>query len=185
MIGIGLSVALALGVTVQGEDPVQANPVQSVSDALERGAAAEAADDPHALAEAAGTLDALGARPAEAGTDVIKRWRELAAARGVVLPILRGRALGPAYRQGVLDSRATLTTEQVFLAGQKAEVALVPESGRTLDFRIVASDNNNICDRPAAAPRAVCTWLPVFTRRVAIRITNPADKPVRYFLVSN
>jgi hypothetical protein len=185
MIGIGVAIALASGMGVQDGSPVQANPVQSVSDALARGAAAEAADDPHALAEAAGTLDALGARPVEQGTDVIKRWRDLAAAQGVTLPILRGRALGPAYRQGVLDPRATLTTEQVFLAGQKAEVALVPEFGRTLDFRIVASDNNNICDRPAAAPRTVCTWLPVFTRRVAIRVANPADTPVRYFLVSN
>ncbi len=163
-----------------------ADPVQRVADALQQGALAEQSGDPKAMAEAARTLELLGARPIEGEENAAHRWRELARAGGVsgTPEPYRGRALGPAYRQGVLAPRAALTTEQVFLAGKKAMVSVVPEGGRTLTMRVTAP-GEAICAQDVAAPRGVCSWLPVFTRRVEIRLVNPGDRPSHYYLVSN
>ena len=95
-----------------------------------------------------------------------------------------GRALGPAYRQGVLAPRATLATEQIFLAGKKAMVSVVPEAGRTLAMSVTAP-GEAICAQDVASPRGVCSWLPVFTRRVEIRLVNSGDRPSHYYLISN
>ncbi|UZK67485.1 hypothetical protein [Sphingomonas sp. M1-B02] len=162
-------------------------PVDAVSLAVARGAAAEAAGDGRAMLDAARTLEALGARPDSEGADLAKHWRALAQAQGVrdKAPPFRGRALGPAYRQGVLAPGASLATEQVFLAGQKAVVALVPEPARALNIRIQSRDRKNICERAAAAPRVSCAWLPLFTSRVEIRVVNQGPSSARYYLVSN
>jgi hypothetical protein len=153
---------------------------------ISEGMAAERANNGRAMLAAARGLEALGARPAGREDDVAAHWRARARALGIRdrEPPVRGRALGPAYRRGVLAPGATLSTQQVFLAGQKAEVALVPEPGRTLAFRIAGRDEQ-ICERTATAPRAACSWLPVFTNRVEIRISNPSARPARYYLVSN
>src|SRR5690349_8626514 len=106
-----------------------ADPVDGVSQALARGMAAEAAGDGRAMLEAARWLEGYGARAAEGAGDLAVRWRALALARGVKAgdPPFRGRALGPGYRRGRLDPGGAAATDQVFLAGQKAVVALVPE----------------------------------------------------------
>ena len=84
----------------------------------------------------------------------------------------------------MLPAGQGLTTQQVFLAGQKAEVSLVPEPGRALTIRIAGRDQQ-ICERTAAASKAACSWLPVFTHRVEIRISNQGAQPASYYLVSN
>ncbi len=159
--------------------------VERVAEALMLGERAEASGDPAALADAARILDVLGARPIQGEEDAAARWHGIARAGGITTPRFRGRALGPAYRRGMLAPRAALSTEQVFLGGKKAIVSVVPESGRTLAIRITEPDRPSICDRNVAAPRGECSWLPVFTRRVEIRVANPDDRPARYFLVSN
>ena len=100
-------------------------------------------------------------------------------------PPFRGRALGPAYRDGMLKPRTALSTEQVFLAGQPAEIALVPEPSRPLAISVTTADGKSICSRVANAPRTKCSWMPVFTSRVQIRIVNEGEAPARYYLVSN
>ena len=162
------------------------DPVEIVSLALSRGMAAEASGNGRTLLDSARMLDAVGARAAEGEADLAGRWRELAKARGVrdkVAP-LRGRALGPAYRRGRLDPGGMLATEQVFLAGQKAIVSLVPEPGRKLEMEVAAPDKA-ICELSALAPRGACAWLPLFTARVKIKITNRGPAPAAYYLVSN
>lgn len=161
-------------------------PVDAVALALARGIAAEQSSDGAALLEAASVLDANGARPADA--DAATQWRDDARRRGAKMHPTspwRGRALGPAYRSGVLGAGETLVTEQVFLAGRKAQVALVPQPARSLAIRIVAPDDKSLCDREAAAPRETCNWLPLFTARVRIHVVNRSRQPARYFLVSN
>jgi hypothetical protein len=160
--------------------------VDAVSLAVARGIEAEQAGDGRAMLAAARRLEALGARPAPDGENLAQHWRRLARARGVKdpTPPVRGRALGPAYARGVLAPGRSFATEQLFLAGQKAEVALVPQRGRSLAFRLEAGEKR-ICERTAQAPRASCAWLPVFTSRVAIRVLNPSRDSVAYVLVSN
>jgi hypothetical protein len=165
--------------------PANVDSVDSVSLALARGLAAEASGDPRAMLGAAQNLDALGARPDADQPDLAGRWRDLAKRRGFKdRSPWRGRALGPAYRQGKLLPGAALATEQVFLAGQKAMVALVPEPGRSLSIRIAGPDKE-ICERVAAPPRATCAWLPLFTTRVKISIANRGQAAADYYLVSN
>ena len=178
--------ALALLVPAMTAAQDAADPVQRVADALHQGALAEQSGDPKAMAEAARMLDLLGAKPIEGEENAASRWRDLAKAGGVKdsSEPYRGRALGPAYRQGILAPRATLATEQIFLAGKKAMVSVVPETGRTLAMS-VTTPGQAICAQDVAAPRGVCSWLPVFTRRVEIRLVNQGNLPSHYYLVSN
>jgi hypothetical protein len=174
---------LALAATAGSASPDR---VDSVSLALARGMAAEASGNGRALLESARQLESFGAHAAEGEEDLAVHWRALARTRGVKdsSPPLRGRALGPAYRRGRLGPGAALATEQVFLAGQKAIVALVPEPGRRLSMRVAAPDKA-ICDLAAQAPRVACAWLPLFTTRVKINIANQGTSPASYYLVSN
>ena len=161
-------------------------PADEAALAIARGVAAEEAGDAAAMLEAARSLDSLGARAPSPEEDLAARWRSLARERGLPEePPLRGRALGPAYKKGVLAPGTMLATEQVFLAGQAAEVALVPSGGAALAMRVVAR-GKPICAREAAEPpRATCAWLPIFTERVSISVENRGSRPAAYYLVSN
>lgn len=161
-------------------DATEPDRVAQVSDLLARGAAAEVSGDREAMAAAAAALDQLGAHPVDGTTDAAASWRTPGGRA-----VYRGRALGPAYQSGTLPPRSDAASEQVFLAGQRAVVALVPAPGHTLQLRIASSSDGNICTQPATPPRALCNWVPVFTARVEIRISNPGDKAARYYLVSN
>jgi hypothetical protein len=179
-----LSLLFVALVTVAAAPAV--DPVESVSLALARGMAAEEAGNGRAMLDAALQLEALGARGEGAEADLAAHWRALARARGVRARIgpYRGRALGPAYRKGRLDAGTGLATEQVFLAGQKAAVALVPQPGRTLSIRVSAPDKS-ICQHESASVRVTCFWLPLFTTRVRIDVSNRSLAPASYYLVSN
>lgn len=165
--------------------PFADDPVEQVADALYRGEA-ELRGNPHKLLDAAVALDALGARPAGDGADAATEWRDRARRRGARerQQPNRGRALGPAYRRGTLAPGASYATAQSFLAGQKAVIAIVPEPGQTLTMQVSAPDKQ-ICAGGVPPPRAVCRWLPIFTTRVEIRITNTGKRAARYYLVSN
>jgi hypothetical protein len=162
-------------------------PIDTVSAILAAGAAAETARDGKALLAAADALDAAGAKPVVGTEAMSDHWRALARRLGVRVRTIpyRGRALGPAYRSGSIAAGDVLRTEQVFLAGHKAVVALVPQSSRALDLRIIGDDQASLCARAAEPPRATCAWLPIFTTRVEIRVTNRGPVTTRYFLVSN
>lgn len=179
----GMKLALA-ALVLTGAVQSAGDPVEKVADALWRGEAAPR--DPHKLLAAADALDALGARPAEGSADAAADWRTQARRRGVRSngDLFRGRTLGPAYRSGTLAPGASFATEQSFLAGQKAMIAIVPAPDRTLTMQ-VRTPEKPICAGGVSAPRAVCSWLPVFTTRVEIRITNTGKAPARYYLVSN
>lgn len=160
-------------------------PVAQVADALAAGE--QAADEGRAepLMAAAERLRRLGARPAGEDDDAAARWRRQAIAAGAASPApLRGRLLGPAYRSGSIAPGQSISTEQIFLAGQRAEVAIVSQGAGTLTMRIGEGDTP-ICERRVAAPRGGCSWIPTFTRRVEIRLSNPSAQPLRYWLVSN
>ena len=178
MIRITIAVLVVAG-AVQADEPVDV-----AAAALAQGLAAEEAGDAQAMLVAARQVEALGLQGAG---NPAPRWRALARGSGVgdKLPPYRGRALGPAFSEGVLPPGAALSTQQVFLAGQKAIVALIPQPSRQLSLTIVGNDHRNICERPMATPRASCSWIPLFTSRVQISVVNRSGVPARYYLVSN
>ncbi|MDB5696142.1 MAG: hypothetical protein JWN21_1685 [Sphingomonas bacterium] len=156
-------------------------PVDQVADALAAGEAALMTGRHEALLAAADRLDRLGAR----GDGTAAGWRARALAAGVrPRTPWRGRATGPAYRHGELPGGAEMVTEQVFLAGESAHVAVVP-AGHPLRVRITGPDGAAVCEQQVTPPRVACRWLPVFTRRFKISIGNPGVTPARYYLVSN
>ena len=160
--------------------------VAQVADAIATGMEAEREGSVDGLVDAVLALERFGARFGDDTPDLSRRWRDLARARGADLPPpFRGRALGPAYSRGAIDPRGVFVTEQVFLAGQPAEVAVVPQAERQLRIVVTDQDNKILCERVAAAPRAMCRWLPLFTRRVTIRVQNPRAYAVNYYLVTN
>ena len=167
---------LALGLA----EPATA--VEQIAEALAAGEAAQAKGKHAALLAAADRLDRLGARGEAAA-----QWRAQAMAAGARPrgSPWRGRATGPAYRRGELPSGGRLATEQVFMAGETALVAVVPVGAQPLHVSITGPDGAAVCEQRVTPPRAACRWLPVFTKRFRISIANPGAAPARYYLVSN
>ncbi|HEY5723727.1 MAG TPA: hypothetical protein VIT45_15550 [Allosphingosinicella sp.] len=161
--------------------------VEKVAAALARGERAEAGPGGAArLAEAGRLLAVAGARPAEAGEpDLALHWADLAARRGTKADLVwRDRALGPAYRRGRVAPHASVSLDQLFLAGRKAEIALMPVGGRGRLVLDVTDDKGGlICRRRASDPPVKCAWLPVYTTRHAIRVRNEGAVPADYYLV--
>ena len=161
--------------------------VDRVALALARGERAEAASGQSAqLAESSRLLAVAGARPAEAGErDLALHWAKLAAARGTQVNLVwRDRALGPAYRRGRIAPHSRVSLEQLFLAGRKAEIALMPVGGRAPLVLDVTDDKGAlICRQKASDPPAKCAWLPVYTTRHAIAVRNEGAVPADYYLV--
>ena len=158
------------------------SPVEQTAAALAAGEAALETGRHEALLAAADRLDRLGARGEMAAA---WRLRALAAGARAGSAPWRGRATGPAYRRGELPSGGRLATEQVFMAGEAALVAVVPVGAQPLHVSITGPDGAAICEQRVTPPRAACRWLPVFTKRFRISIANPGPTPARYYLVSN
>lgn len=116
--------------------------------------------------------------------DPLPRWREEAAAKGLTPPPVRGRALGPAYRSGWLEPGKTLSLEQLFLAGQTAQISLSSPQRGPLALMVSDRDEKAIC-RQDGPPPGRCQWMALFTQRYRISLSNPGTERRRYFLVTN
>ena len=159
-------------------------PAERVADAIAAGEAAMADGQPAGLAAAARRLDRLAARPIDGQADLAAQWRARSGGKDGGSP-LRGRALGPAYRGGQLAAGARIDIVQIFLGGEAAVIVVVPQAGRSLTMRIAAVDRSAVCGQTVLSPKATCRWLPIFTTRFRISVTNPGAIPARYYLVSN
>ena len=155
--------------------------------ALAAGEQAAAKGRSDALAAATHFLIASGARPAESGeADLSARWTALAQAKGApVQPPFRGRALGPAYRRGHLPAGGSFGLQQLFLAGRKAEVALMPVAKASLLLEVADADGQVLCRQGASDPPAKCGWLPVYTARHSVTVRNSGRASADYFIVIN
>lgn len=188
--------ALTLGLLVAGCNSAGGQPLASpplasqaapdpVSDAAALLAAAEAAPSAEARGPLVARLDALGVRLADnAGSDdPLAGWRAQTKA-GDGAP-WRGRALGPAYRRAVVPAGQSLVIEQIFLAGQRAQIA-AQVAGSTaagqVDLAISNPRAEPVCTRQLA-PRARCDWLPIFTERFAIALHNTGRREASVYLV--
>lgn len=137
---------------------------------------AEQAGKPGDRLRAAGTtLLMLGAKPID-GDDLGMRWSKGAKQN----PPYRNRALGPGYRSVSLARGDAAHFEQVFLAGQRAQVALVPFNQS--EFRLAVSDDQG--GMQCAVPTAMrCSWIPLWTTRYRIDVVNTGKMPGISYLV--
>ena len=127
----------------------------------------------HRLRDAGLALVAIGAKPIE-GEDLGERW-----SKGAHAPAYRDRALGPGYRAISLEGGRTVHFEQVFFAGRKAQVALVPFDQAT--FQIEVSDDHGA--RQCAGNGGRCAWTPLWTTRFRIDVANRSKRAGTSYLV--
>jgi hypothetical protein len=134
--------------------------------------------DAEALRASLRTLESLAVKPAGvAEKDMLATWLALAPRDH---PPLRGSALGPAFRRGVLKPGGQTDIGQTFLAGQRAHLAIETRSGGPLRVDVMDSGEKSVCSR--VGKRARCTWLPLFTERHSIRLANRSERDLTYFL---
>ena len=134
---------------------------------------------------AAATLVAAGARPVEGTENLASRWRSAATrvdpAHGGAVADYRDRALGPAYRTINLPGGGKAVFEQVFLAGQRARVSVVSVSNSDFQLTVNDDDNHRVCSNTTTGNR--CEWVPSWTTRFSVNISNPGESSGIYYLV--
>lgn len=173
------ALALLAACSVQQEPSTvsarSADPHDIAVDALWEGQAAIAERDADSIERVLALLDASGAASAD-GEDIALAWRkegeDIAGRPFARPPPLRGRALGAAYRAAVIEPGRDLVLEQIFLAGKKAKVSVVPSGLADIRFSIAEQDGNAVCSRDVGGSPATCTWLPVWTTRYRIEVRN-------------
>jgi len=85
---------------------------------------------------------------------------------------------------GTLAKGNSVVIEQVFLAGQDARVAVQALERGTLRLEVTDTDRRAPCAPPVGL-QARCQWVPLYTQRFAIRLTNAARAATSYYLVVN
>jgi hypothetical protein len=154
--------------------------------AISVGVSATAKKDARRLIEAERLLVAAGARPEAGGADLAGRWRDDArriARRALPPPPTRGRVLGSAYKEATLAAGGALAVEQIFLAGRKAKVSVVPGNGDALRFAVSDQEGKALCVRETSAKPASCSWLPAWTTRYRIEVRNPRPTRASVYLI--
>ena len=142
---------------------------------------AESAADAEARAPMIARLDALGvAALPEVGEDPLADWRrEYVAPAGEVF---RGRTLGPGYRRAQLAAGQRVVIDQIFYAGERANMAAQTRSGQQVDLHVANAKAQKVCEAQLS-PNASCRWLPIFTERFSITLTNRGTTPASVYLV--
>ena len=132
------------------------------------------------LVEAVATFGRIGLQAADPDdAAMLDGWRaRVAPVTGVTW---RGRVLGPAFRRGMLAPGETVRTEQLFMAGQQATVAVAAAKGSSVRLAVRGPGANAVCERGSVD----CRWQPIFTERYAIEVHNPTARPARYYLVTD
>ena len=142
------------------------------------------------LIRAANILDEIGAKPWETTLDKPGEWRRSAIA---IKPALsdtikpfRGRTRGAAYRKDYLSPDEAHDLSEVFYAAEKAVLTL-DASDSDLRFTVIdPTDDKTICERTVKAKQTYsCSWVPLFTAALDVRVQNIGDRDSSYLLVSN
>ena len=179
--------ALALGACTQGPAREMAAAPPPSGDALADAAALLAAGEMAGSVERRGPLlarlDALQVAAAEGeAEDPLAAWRAEAAAAGAEGPVYRGRALGPAYRRARIAPGARMQIEQIFYAGERAEIAAQSQGGQPVALEIRNPRTGKVCIAELA-PKASCAWLPLFTERFSIELVNRSREQASVYIV--
>jgi len=147
--------------------------------------AADAARTDEARAPMIARLDALGVSVLAAtgpttSDDPLTEWRRrYTPAAGEVY---RGRTLGPAYRRAQLAAGERLVIEQIFTAGERAEMAAQTSGGQPVALAVANNKAEKVCEAQLT-PHARCRWMPIYTERFQITLTNRGTTPASVYLV--
>jgi hypothetical protein len=147
--------------------------------ALKAGVKAESNGSDSALRRAGARLSATGARPLERSADLAREWRRPGPQNSA--ETFRNRALGPAYRRLTLNKGSTAHFEQVFLAGQRARVAIVPVNNAAFGLQVADDTGQSMCNSRSA--KGQCDWVPLYTSRYSIDLRNHSERTASYVLV--
>lgn len=126
-------------------------------------------------ARAGDALHASDARPLPGEADWAARWSP--APRSPY----RDRALGPAYKVLTLSPRGHLHLDQIFFAGQRAEVAAVADPLLAFDLDVAIAGRQVGCTSARQGTR--CSWVPDYTARYSIDLVSRGDRDSRFYIV--
>lgn len=184
---------LAAGCAAAGNDPLAAQSVAAqpavllpstgnpLLDAVALLVAADSIAQPEQRAPLIERLDAMNVRLADgAQDDPLGEWRSQHQADGS--NPWRGRTLGPAYRRASVAGGQRIRIEQIFYAGQRAQIAAQASGGGQVALAIANPRAEAVCSKPLA-PSASCDWLPIFTERFSIELENRGREPASVYLV--
>lgn len=126
-------------------------------------------------------LDALNVHLAEgASDDPLAGWRSAQPAN-TAAP-WRGRTLGPAYRRAQVGAGERLRIEQVFFAGQRAQIAAQASGGGQVALEIANPRAQAVCAQQLS-PRGTCDFLPIYTERFSIELENTGSQSASVYIV--
>lgn len=111
--------------------------------------------------------------------DPLSGWRAQSTAAG---PVYRGRALGPAYRRARIAPGERMQIEQIFYAGERAEIAAQSSGGQPVALEIRNPRTGKVC-AAELSPKASCAWLPLFTERFSIELVNQSRDQASVYIV--
>ena len=124
---------------------------------------------------AARTIESAGAFPATDLDNLARHWKVKAGTEAAY----RDRTLGPAYKVLSLGAGKSARFEQIFLAGQRARITVVPRQGTQFQLSVTDDDGKRQC----TVARAPCDWTPIWTSRYRIELSNPSRAPALYYVV--
>ena len=181
---LALTLALVLGACAQPPRASVAG-VEPTGDALADAAAllvaADNARDAAARTPLVERLDAMGVTVAKGESeDPLDAWR--AEREGSATTPYRGRALGPAYRRARVEAGQSMTLEQIFYAGERAEIVAQATGDAEIGLAISNPRTETVCTR-SLKPRAQCRWLPLFTERFSIELENRGARSASVYIV--
>jgi hypothetical protein len=162
----------------------------SIVRAIFEGAAAEARGDRQIMLKSANELARLGAEPLTDQPDLAARWRTSAQnattrAAQTDAAAYRGRALGASYRMATLGPVQTFSSQQTFLAGQRASVSATVTDDARLMLRVTNGDGVDVCHAGFVMRTAQCTWVPISTDRSCVAVTNTEKRSINLVLLTN
>ena len=127
--------------------------------------------------KAARMIENAGAFPASDGDTLSRHWPKAHVGKS---DTYRDRTLGPAYKVLSLAPGKTAQFEQIFMAGQRARITVVPRQGTRFQLSVIDDDGKRQCN---VADRAACDWTPIWTSRYRIELSNPGHIPALYYVV--
>lgn len=158
---------------------------------VEAGEAALADQDASTLFDVSQKLQLLGASPIGGTEDLAKGWvlmaHDLTPEDDRQSIPFRGRIKGPAYRRHALAPGEQDIIEDIFYAAEPAEMTLKSMNNSTLEWEIVqdGADEGPVCDGSVGDRATSCRFLPLWTSKYRIRISNVSDQTATYLFVTN